>query len=62
MAERQGLRLIKSRRRDPRATDYGGYALADAATDAIVFGTGALDRYVASLDDVERYLTNDGEQ
>lgn len=28
MAERQGLRLVKSRRRDPRALDYGRYWLA----------------------------------
>lgn len=34
VAERQGLRLIKSRRRDPRATDYGMYALVDVHTNA----------------------------
>lgn len=28
-AERQGLRLEKSRRRDPRAVDYGRYWLLD---------------------------------
>jgi hypothetical protein len=27
MADRQGLQLVKSRRRDPRAVDYGTYAL-----------------------------------
>jgi hypothetical protein len=30
MAERQGLVLKKSRRRDPRALDYGVYYIADA--------------------------------
>ncbi len=30
MAERQGLTLTKSRRRDPRALDFGLYWLADA--------------------------------
>ncbi len=59
MAERQGLRLIKSRRRDPRAIDYGGYALADAATNLILFGTGDVGRIVASLDEIENYLTGE---
>jgi hypothetical protein len=30
-AERQGLTLSKSRRRDPRATDYGTYQLGGRA-------------------------------
>jgi hypothetical protein len=30
-AERQGLTLSKSRRRDPRAKDYGTYQLGDRA-------------------------------
>jgi hypothetical protein len=30
MADRQGYRLTKSRRRDPRANVYGSYWLADA--------------------------------
>jgi hypothetical protein len=29
MAERQGMMLVKSRRRDPRALDYGLYVLVD---------------------------------
>ena len=29
IAERRGLALSKSRRRDPRATDYGTYSLGD---------------------------------
>lgn len=29
MAERQGLKVIKSRRRDPRAVDYGRYWLVE---------------------------------
>lgn len=28
-ARRQGLRLVKSRRRDPRCIDYGTYMLID---------------------------------
>jgi hypothetical protein len=31
MASRQGLQLMKSRRRDPRALDYGTYWLVDAS-------------------------------
>ena len=30
MAERQGLRLVKSRRRDPLAVDYGRYRIETA--------------------------------
>jgi len=55
-AERQGLMLKKSRRRDPRAVDYGGYMLVDIATNGVVAGTGALGRPHWSLDDVETYL------
>jgi hypothetical protein len=31
-AERQGLRVVKSRRRDPRALDFETYMLVDADT------------------------------
>jgi hypothetical protein len=53
MAERQGLRLVKSRRRDRHASGYGTYTLIDAATsdsDAAVGGFG-LD-----LDAIEHQL------
>lgn len=48
MAERQGYRLVKSRRRDPRATDYGVCEL--------VPGKGK-PRAFKSIDDVEAFLT-----
>jgi hypothetical protein len=51
-AERQGLLLKKSRRRDPRAIDYGTYMLVDASTNTIVAG----ERMY--LDDVEKYLAS----
>jgi hypothetical protein len=35
MAERQGLKLEKSRRRDPRALDYGRLSLIDIKTNAV---------------------------
>jgi hypothetical protein len=54
-AERQGLKLRKSGRRDPRALDYGMFCLVDENTNSIVFGV-ASGRFDASLEDVERYL------
>ncbi|MCR8896517.1 hypothetical protein NWF34_06040 [Gordonia sp. GONU] len=34
-AARQGLRLAKSRTRDPRAVDYGTYMLVNATTNEL---------------------------
>jgi len=55
MAERQGYRLQKSRRRDPRAVDYGGFMLIDIGKNFAVFG-GNPFAYSASLDDIEHFL------
>jgi hypothetical protein len=52
MADRQGLRLVKSRRRDPRAIGYGTYTLIDL-TDNTTVGDGM------TIDDVERALTTE---
>lgn len=62
-AERQGLLLVKSRRRDPRACDYGMYVLVDdtagnrvgryggqAAISALAGGFGM------TLDEIEKAL------
>lgn len=57
MADRQGLALRKSRRRDPRAIDYGAYGLVDPRTGGLVAGAGALGRMHWTLDDIEDYLT-----
>ncbi len=57
MAQRQGLVLVKSRRRDPLALDYGGYTLVDAATDAVVAGDGPIP-YFLDLDEAEAWLTD----
>lgn len=57
MASRQGLALVKSRRRDPRALDYGTYCLVNVQTNAIVAG-GEVNGYGLTLDDVERELTS----
>lgn len=56
-AERQGLTLRVSSRRDPLALDYGGHWLIRADNESgpreIVLG----GQYGASLDEVEAYLT-----
>ena len=54
-AERQGLILSKSRRRDPRAQDYGTYGIADATTKSLIAGNPATG-YGLSLDGVEDFL------
>jgi hypothetical protein len=56
-ADRQGLRLEKSRSRDPNAIDYGLYALIDVQTSGTV-NSAIADRWVHSwmLDVVEEYL------
>ncbi len=51
MAQRQGLRLIKSRRRDPKALDYGLFSLVrGSAGNRIANGEGM------TLDEVEQAL------
>jgi hypothetical protein len=55
MARRQGLLLQKSRRRDIRAYDYGGWMIIDAETNAVVDG-GSPIAYSLSLSDVESRL------
>jgi hypothetical protein len=57
MAQRQLLRLEKSRRRDPRAVDFGGYMLVNDK-NVPVLGA-ARNAYEATLDEVEAYLTDD---
>lgn len=59
MADRQGLRLHKSRARDPRSNDFGLYWLTDIQTSGLVFGRTPGDYHyeAADLDDIEQYLT-----
>jgi hypothetical protein len=52
MAERQSLRLQKSRRRDPMAPEYGRYWLSDPWRNLSIAG----DQFGWTLDDVEEYL------
>jgi hypothetical protein len=60
-AERQGLRLEKSRRRDSHALGYGTYQLVDANTNALVahgLPSTRAGAYGLTLDDVEQELTS----
>jgi hypothetical protein len=63
-AERQGLVLRKSRRRDPRARDYGVYWVADPNLFSHEWPEGHYPAHGypwkgGDLDDVEDYLTGD---
>jgi hypothetical protein len=62
MAKRQDLILHKSRTRDPRAVDFGKYALTDARWSkppSGAFGLNGQGRPSATLDEIEAYLTRD---
>ena len=54
-AERQGLRLVKSRRRDPHALGYGTFGLVDAETGASVVASTS-DGVGMTLDAIEGVL------
>lgn len=59
VADRQGLRLMKSRRRDPHATDFGTYMLVNVQTggvDAADWGSFTKE-YGLDLDDIEEWLS-----
>jgi len=58
MADRQGLVLKKSRRRDPRALDYGSYWLIEPRTNAVATFLGG-DEHGLTLVQVEDWLTTD---
>ncbi len=53
--DRRGLVLHKSRRRDPRAIDFGGYMIVDAATNSVVAGASPV-AFSLTLADVEAWL------
>lgn len=54
-AQRQGLRLERSRSRDPRATDYGTYQLVDVRTN-VIESYGLQSGYGLTLEEVEQQL------
>ncbi len=61
MAERQGLKVEKSRRRDPRAYDFGTYQLVDPNNNTIVAGNHQTG-YGMTIEEVEAALLEDGGQ
>jgi hypothetical protein len=53
---RQGCQLMKSRRRDPRALDFGRYAITNQVTGAVVAGGDGFNGYGLTLDDVDQWV------
>jgi hypothetical protein len=53
--DRMGFSLMKSRRKDPRALEYGGYMIVNRFTNAIEAG-GTPGAYALSIEDVERWI------
>jgi len=60
-ARRQGLILEKSRRRDPRATDFGAFRIVNEQTSAVV-ASGADGGFGLNLDQVEAHLLGEPDQ
>jgi hypothetical protein len=55
-AARQGLRLSKSARRDPHASDYGKYRLENPQLRGVVVAGGSPLAYSLDLNEVEQVL------
>jgi hypothetical protein len=55
IAERRGFSLEKSRRRDPKAPDFGRFRLLDVRENKTVLGGEPLP-FSATLDDIEHWL------
>lgn len=58
-AERQGLKLLKSRSRDQYSLTFGTYMLTDITSGLIAIqgNNTAQQGYGLDLDDIEKYLT-----
>lgn len=63
MAERQGLALHKSKRRDPNALGYGCWMIVDPfnSNGVVADSAGPTGEPSMDLDEVEAYLTRGGE-
>jgi hypothetical protein len=59
MAERQGYKLRKSGRRDPRAWDYGTYQIVHSALGSLAVAQKSSREVNLTIDEVERWLTTD---
>ena len=58
-ADRQGLKLRRSPRRDENAIDYGLYALTSVGEGrGTIHEQGPISIFTLDLDDVEQYLTS----
>ena len=55
VAKAQGYSLVKSRARDPRSYQFGGYMIVDDHLNAVVAGGSPL-AYSMTLDDVVDWL------
>jgi hypothetical protein len=55
-AARQGLRLSKSARRNPSASDYGKYRIENPHLGGLVVAGGSPFNYSLDLDEVEKVL------
>ena len=58
MADRQGLKLQRSRRRDEKAIDYNLYALIYVDIGGTMHPEGPISPFTLDLDEVEEYLTS----
>lgn len=58
-AERQGLRLEKTRRKDPDATDYGKWRIIDLTTGEAATIAGRQGKYDLTLEQVEAWLRHE---
>lgn len=63
-AQRQGLHLTRSSRRDPRALDFGRWWITDASTGALITPAGSTDvaRRGLTLEDIEAWLDTPRDQ
>jgi hypothetical protein len=57
MARRQGMALVKSRTRDPRALDFGGFMLVEPNTGIGVYPP--VGKPLSDLAEIETFLTGD---
>jgi hypothetical protein len=56
-ARRQGLRLTKSRVRNPESVEYGTFGLIDPMTNGLVVGESWARGFGYTLDEIETYLS-----
>lgn len=53
--DRMGMRLMKSRRRDERALDFGGYMIVDKNTNYVQAG-GTPGAFSMSIEEIENWI------